>query len=114
MFYNTEDDKEQWAMKAFGRALGRCKFMGYEFTISLLDIPTPDYCPFLDVPLCYDLALARGTLSRLHMPALCRRDHSFGYTPANVFVASLRWNDLQGRWTLEKALDMYRKGLLLV
>ncbi len=74
---------------------------GVEFSLRVSDIPFPEACPVLDIPLDYS--------SLDNTPSLDRIDPTGGYTPSNVRVISHRANTLKnnGSWNelLEVALD---------
>ena len=95
---NSEENKMLWAEIAFKRAFLRSKRR--EFNLELWDIETPELCPALLTPLCYDprfRAIPGSRRARAFIPALCRLDHSRGYIKGNIITMSVTANSIQHR-----------------
>ncbi len=71
----------------FSAAKYGAKKRGLAFTIDQDDVPIPEICPALGIPLDwsdYD-----------HTPSIDRVDNTLGYTPGNVAVISRRANGIK-------------------
>lgn len=86
------------------RARGRGRKRGLEATIQWKDITWPTHCPVLGIELNY----WSHTIAP-NCPSLDRLDNTKGYIPGNVFVISLRANQIKSNATAEelKAVAAY-------
>ena len=82
------------------RARGSSKRRGYQFSITIEDIPDiPEFCPILGIRL--ESVVGNGH-HRPSSPSLDRIDSTKGYVPGNLQITSWRANDLKGNGTLEE------------
>lgn len=75
----------------------RAKRRGLPFNITLEDVPIPDKCPILGIPLIVGNSKPSG-----NSPSLDRFDPCLGYVKGNVWVISQRANMLKNNGTLEE------------
>lgn len=76
-------------------AKARAKKAGKDFSITLDDVPVPEFCPVLGTK----LAVGNGGSTR-NSPTIDRIDNTKGYIQGNVWVISRRANDLKADATL--------------
>lgn len=110
------DPKKYWAKLALLRAKRRAVQAGLEFSITLDDVVPlcVDNCPILGGPLTY--MCGAGTMNHKSSPSIDRVDTTYGYTPKNIVVVSMRANQLKGNATLDElkkivAFYVHRKHL---
>ena len=77
----------------------RARQSGLEFNITLTDVPIPEKCPILEVP----LVLGTATSYELS-PSIDRIDSTKGYVRGNVKVISLLANRMKSNATREQCL----------
>lgn len=75
----------------------RAKARGLPCTITRSDIPIPNFCPVLGIP----IAKTYGRVSP-GTPSIDRFDSSKGYVPGNVRVISYRANTLKNNGTIDE------------
>ena len=74
-----------------GAAKQRAKTNGIEFSITEKDVPIPDFCPILGIP----LFRVGGGKSTANSPSIDRIDPTKGYVSGNVQVLSNKANILK-------------------
>lgn len=86
----------------------RARKMGLPFNLTKEDLPVPDLCPVLKIPLIF----ASGGKPTPNSPSADRVDNSKGYIKGNVRIISFKANRAKGDMTLEDAerLVSYMKG----
>lgn len=86
--------------KLFHAAKIRAREKGIPFTITLLDIPLPETCPILGIP----IETINPIPGRKHpnSPSLDQIRPGEGYTPTNTMVISWRANELKSNGTLDE------------
>lgn len=87
---------------------------GLEATIRKADLIWPTHCPVLGIELDYKTQNGSRKFNNPANPSLDRWDNSKGYVPGNVFVISLRANQLKNNATadeLEAVAGYARHGL---
>ena len=75
---------------------------GIPFTVDLVDIEQPEFCPILGIKLNYGWG---GKTGHLRDPAKATIDRvvpELGYVPGNVFIISWRANKLKSDMTFEE------------
>lgn len=92
-------DLKTWPYIAISHAKYRAKKAGTPFAITVADIPVPERCPILDIP------LVAGDKPTPNSPSIDRVDNAKGYVPGNVRVISRAANILKGECTV---LDIVR------
>lgn len=90
-------DKESLQLSLLRSAKQRAKTKGLEFDIDISDIPLPEKCPLLGIPL--NTSFGRATDNSY---SIDRIDSSKGYIKGNVWVISKRANTLKGNASLEE------------
>jgi len=78
----------------------RAEKSGIPFSISVLDIHIPMYCPILDIKL--EVGKKVSTSSS---PTLDRIDNTLGYTPDNVWVISNLANMMKSKATVKELVQ---------
>lgn len=73
-------------------AKGRAKRLGVPFGITAEDIPIPDRCPALGIPLYPNFG---GKAQHPYSPSIDRIDPTKGYIPGNVKVISAKANAIK-------------------
>lgn len=99
--------KEKWqekkhavaALTLWRAARRRAKKSGLEFTISVDDVPIPEACPVLGIP----LYVGDGKQGH-NSPSIDRIDNTKGYVPENVWVVSLKVNLAKGALTPDEII----------
>ena len=86
------------------RARVRARKAGMEATIRTADLEWPTHCPVLGIELDYSTPRGQRNWRNPALPSLDRWDNTKGYVPGNVFVISLRANQLKGNATAEELL----------
>ena len=81
----------------FKHAKGRAEKQGIPFTIVEKDIPIPEFCPVLGIP----LRVGKGKL-HAGSPTVDRLIPALGYVPENVAVISHRANTIKNNGTVEE------------
>jgi hypothetical protein len=76
---------------------GRAKTKGILFNITEEDIPIPEYCPVLGIPLFFG-----NTHQGDNSPSVDRINPKLGYVKGNVAVISLRANAIKQNATVEE------------
>lgn len=79
----------------------RAKRYGVPCTITYLDIPVPDTCPVLGIP----LVLNRRTISS-SSATVDRINPTLGYVPGNVLVVSLKANLIKNSATASEVIKV--------
>jgi len=77
----------------------RAKEKGLVCTITEKDIPIPQFCPVLGIPLVFGIGTRVATANS---PTIDRIDPTKGYIPGNVRVISYRANMLKNNMTYEE------------
>jgi hypothetical protein len=91
----------KWQHAVFWHARIRARNAGIPFSISYDDIPLPERCPILDIPLII------GTGKRTdNSPSLDRKEPSKGYVPGNVAIISWRANRRKSNMTRAEILAL--------
>lgn len=108
---NTRHPEEVWRENNPERFLwrtarDRAKRSGQQFTIRVVDIVIPKYCPFLGIPL--NTKKGRGR-NQYDCPTLDRINSSLGYTEHNIQVISWKANKMKNDASAEE-LDMFAKN----
>lgn len=88
-------------------AFARSKSKNLEFSLVLLDIVIPKFCPVLGIPLRYGIGKAID-----NSPTIDRIDNSKGYTKENIVIISYRANRIKSNATikeLEQISNFYKK-----
>lgn len=98
----TKDDKGAWFLRKLKRIAGDPERKFSETVDLTLSIYLPDVCPVLGVPLVY------GGERCGNMASLDRWDNSLGYVDGNVYVISLRANQLKKDATSEELSAVLR------
>jgi hypothetical protein len=80
-------------------AKSRARQYGFEFNITLEDVPIPKICPILEV----ELVLGEAH-SYEYAPSIDRLDSNLGYVKGNVRVVSLKANRMKSNATVEECL----------
>jgi len=95
------------------RAAYRAKQQGLSFSLEEGDIPIPERCPVLGVPI--KVGQGRGRVASANAPSLDRVNNNEGYTKENTRVISSRANSLKSDGSLEefRAIVKYMEGELL-
>lgn len=119
-YYSTP---ENWAKRMIMRSKERAFKVGLEFNITVSDLFIPDVCPYLGIPLTYQLG--KGQLPS--NASIDRIDSSKGYVKGNVQIISRRANTMKNDasneelvtfamnvlklegTTLEKYVEQFRK-----
>lgn len=78
---------------------------GYEWTITIEDVPIPKICPLLGIP------LVMGDKYRWNKPSIDRIDSSKGYTKDNVWVISVLANTMKSIATKEQLISFAENTL---
>ena len=92
-------NSQEWALKKLlSDAQRRASKKGIEFTLSLVDLPTPKFCPVFGWQLIYQATGHR----RPQSASLDRIDSQGGYTPDNVWIISWRANHIKSDATVEE------------
>ena len=89
------------------KAKSRAKALGIAFALSVDDIPVPEFCPVLGIP----LFPGTKTISD-NSPSVDRVRLDTGYVPGNVRVISYRANRLKSNATIaeiERLLDYMKR-----
>lgn len=86
---------------AYHNALKR----GYEWTITIDDVPIPEVCPLLGIP------LVMGNKYRWNKPSIDRIDSTKGYTKDNVWVISVLANTMKSIATKEQLITFAKNTL---
>ncbi len=76
------------------RARCRAKAQGLAFTITLLDLFVPEFCPVLGI------RLEVGSEDRDCYPSIDRIENSKGYEPGNILIVSQRANRIKSDATI--------------
>lgn len=92
-------DLKTWPFIAIAHAKWRAKKSGIEFGITVADIPVPELCPILNIP------LVAGEKPTANSPSIDRVDNKKGYVPGNVRVISRAANLIKGACSV---LDIVR------
>jgi hypothetical protein len=92
--YMRDHRRAQPELHMLVRARARAKASGLPFTIGLLDVFVPEFCPVFGVP------LEIGNDNPDTSPELDRIVNALGYVPGNVIVISRRANRLKSDATL--------------
>lgn len=79
-------------------AKNRAKNRGMEFNIDLSDVPVPEICPLLGIP----LAKSTDGYASPNSPTIDRIDQDKGYVKGNVWVVSWRANTLKNDASLNE------------
>jgi len=93
----------------------RARKSGLGASITSSDIHWPTHCPVLGIELDYSTKRGARKSNNPTSPSLDRFDNSKGYVRGNVFVVSLRANQLKSNATpdeLEAVARYARRGLL--
>ena len=77
--------------KLLAAAKHRAKALGLPFNLTLADLPVPDRCPVLGIPL-----VVAGRRMQDGSPSVDKIIPALGYVPGNVCVVSWRANRLKG------------------
>lgn len=92
----------------------RAKKAGMEFSITLDDVPVPEFCPVLGIKMISGMGI--GSYPPLDVrdraPSIDRINNSLGYVPGNVVVVSYRANRIKSNASLEELeaiASFYRK-----
>lgn len=93
-------DKASWPAVALCNIRARCKKTGLECSIDVSDIPVPEICPVLGIPLVS--GIGHGIRNNPNSPSVDRIDNSKGYIKGNVKVISMRANVLKSNATVEE------------
>ena len=84
----------------------RCKKRNILCNITEIDVPIPDLCPILEIP------MKRGTKGNYkHSPTIDRIDPSKGYIKGNVRVISMMANRMKSNAT-EEEIKLFIKNIL--
>lgn len=106
--YHIKHKSENLQHHMWKGAKASAKQRGWEFTISENDVPIPEKCPVLGIPLFFTPGKRTD-----HSPSIDRIDSKKGYTKENTIVVSWHANRIKNDTTLEnleKVLNFY-KGL---
>lgn len=76
-----------------------------EFSITIEDVPIPEICPLLGIP------LIMGEQSRWNKPSIDRIDSSKGYIKGNVWVISVLANTMKSIATKEQLITFSKNTL---
>lgn len=87
---NSRRDLTQWPKIVLPAIRARAARRGIEFSITVADIPVPEFCPVLGIP----IFVGERTRSN-NSPSVDRFKNSLGYIPGNVRVISNRANLLK-------------------
>lgn len=98
-------DPKNRAVKIIQNTRTRCRNMSIPFEISVDDIPMPEFCPILGVPIDYNMG--HGYLSR-YSPSIDRIDNDKGYIPGNVQIVSRKANTMKSDATPKELLEFAR------
>lgn len=82
------------------RQRGRKSGLGGDISVKTLYWPT--HCPVLGILLDYDTPHGQRTSNNPAAPSLDRHDNSRGYFADNVFIISLRANQIKGNATADE------------
>lgn len=84
-------------VKICAKAKERAKASGLEFSITINDIPLPEFCPYLGIKLTHDL----GEGQKQSNSSIDRIDNDKGYIPGNVRIISRLANSMKTSSTRE-------------
>ena len=90
--------KEKRQTRLIHLARSRAKQLGLEFNITREDVPIPEFCPVLGIPLLFDQP--RGFCD--NSPTLDRIDNTKGYVIENIVIVSWRANRIKCDATIEE------------
>jgi hypothetical protein len=80
-----------------GKAKSRAKALGIEFSITIQDIPVPEFCPVLGIPLFPGIKVITD-----NSPTVDRIRLDRGYVSGNARVISYRANRLKSNATIQE------------
>lgn len=82
-------------------AKGRAQKKGLEFSITAADVPVPEFCPVLGIPLKKGVGRSNPC-----SPSIDRIDSSKGYVPGNVWVISYLANARKSDQSAKEILEL--------
>lgn len=82
----------------------RAKLKGLEFSITREDVPVPERCPVLGIPMRSKLGEGSSRCERDTSPSIDRIDSTKGYVPGNVIVVSGRANRIKTNATVAELI----------
>lgn len=91
--------KSNLCIEARNRGKGKRGNLSVGGDIRPADLYWPEFCPVLGIKLDYDTPIGQRTHNNPCAPSLDRWDNSKGYIKENVFVISLRANQIKGNAT---------------
>ena len=92
-----------WAALRSAKSTSRKKGRIFDDTLRPEDLPRPDVCPLLGIPLDYKAPRGMGAKGRPDgLPSLDRKNSAEGYTRGNIWIISWRANRLKNNGTLEE------------
>lgn len=101
-------NREQWAKQILPGLRYRAKKTGMDFFITAADIPLPDICPVLGIPLSLVACRTGNFQPPDNSPSVDRIDNTKGYIPGNVAVISWRANKLKNDASLAEVSAIVR------
>jgi hypothetical protein len=96
----------EWKRKYWSVMTG-AKQRNLEFSIDFEDVPLPEKCPILQIPLVLDSPI------RWNKPSIDRIDSSKGYIKGNVWVISMLANTMKSLATIEQ-LQTFSTNILRI
>ena len=101
--YRLRDKKRPQRLERvmLSNAKKRAKSKGWEFSLELVDIVIPEFCPLLPNIQLNQSGQEHYTLGP-NSPTLDRKDNSKGYTRDNVWVISWKANTIKSSSSLEE------------
>lgn len=100
--YRRQYDMSNWSRHLLTKAKTRCKKQGIAFDLTVADIPIPDICPVLGIPI-----FPSSSGRTWNTPTLDRIIPEKGYIKGNVVVVSWRANSLKSDATLEEIRRLF-------
>jgi hypothetical protein len=94
--FRLNNSKQQMLSNAKSSAKKR----GLEFNITIDDIVIPEFCPFLNIKLNFNV----GKGLQPDTPSIDRIDNSFGYIKGNIQIISNKANTLKNNLSNEELL----------
>ena len=97
-----------WRITKVSRLQQSAKKRGIEFSITKEDIPTPEKCPYLGIPLKYDNDGLQGDSASVD-----RIDNVLGYVPGNIQTVSNKANTMKSVATDDELVTFSKNALLM-
>lgn len=94
-------------VKICAKAKERAKKDGLEFSITIEDIPLPEFCPYLGIKLTHDL----GQGQKFSNSSIDRINNTKGYIPGNVRIISRLANSMKTSSSREER-EAFSKAVL--